>query len=114
MSDIRRSVSFQNEKINQKENVDLQSVSETSKESLMESDVQNSPHTQSFYLPTINVSKSGHSRLLRNSKKRDAKEKLKQSVVLKNETKEATKKCQATQTDLFESDKDEDYDYVYR
>ena len=114
-SNFRRSVSFQNEKINQKENVDLQSFSETSKESLMENDVQNSPPTQIICLPSINVSRSGHRNLLRSSKKGNPKEKLKQCTVIKNETKEATKKCQATQTEMFENNKDdEDYDYVYR
>ena len=93
--------------------MDLQSLSETSKESLREN-VQNSPPTHSIYLSSINVSKSGHRKLLRCSTS-NAKEKLKQSTVIKNERTEASKKCQATQTNMFEKDKDdEDYDYVYR
>ena len=65
-------------------------------------------------MPSINVSKTGLRQLLRSSKKRDAKEQLKQSTVTYyNERKEATTKCQATQTDMFEDDKDEDYDYAY-
>ena len=72
--------------------MDLQSLSETSKESLREN-VQNSPPTHSIYLSAINVSKSGHRKLLRSSTSNgNAKEKLKQSTVIKNERTEASKK----------------------
>ena len=63
----------------------------------------------------IKAEKSGHGKSLRISKKGNVKELLKQSTDIENEQKEVTKKCQATQTDIFENDKDdEDYDYAYR
>ena len=90
-----------------KEKVDLQTLSENSKE--------NYSPTKSIYLPSINAEKSGHRNLLRTSKKGYAKELLIQSTVIDNERKEAPNKCQATQTDMFKNYKDdEDYDYVYR
>ena len=51
---------------------------------------------------------------MRSIKKGTAKEQFKQSII-KNERKEALKKCQATQTNMFEHVKDDnEYDYVYR
>ena len=87
--------------------MDLHTVSETSKEK--------SPPTESIYLASTNVGKSGHRKLLRSSKKVNVKEQFKQFTDVENERKEATKNCQLTQKDIFENDKDdEDYDYVYR
>jgi hypothetical protein len=100
-SNIRRAVSFQNEKM--KEKVDLQSFSETLKE--------NSSRTKSIALPSIKAEKSVHRKLLRS--KGNVKELLKQSTGIENEKQEASKKCQATQTDMFENNKD-DEDNVYR
>jgi hypothetical protein len=104
-SNIRRTVSFQHE--NMKEKVDLHAFSETSKE--------NSSPTRRIYLAPIKAEKSGHGKSLGISKKGNVKELLKQSTDIENEQKEVTNKCQATQTDIFENDKDDDdYDYVYR
>ena len=89
-----------------KRKVDLQTLSDNPKE--------NSHPTRSIYLPFINVGNSGHRKVIPISKKGNVKEHLKQSTDIVIERK-ATKKCQATQTDMFENDKnDEDYDYVYR
>ena len=79
---IRRVVSFQNEKM--KEKVDLQTFSETLTE--------NSSPKKSIYLPCIKAEKSGHRKILRSSKKGNVIELLKQSTVIENERKEATKK----------------------
>jgi hypothetical protein len=95
-SNIRRVFSFHNEKM--KEKVDLHSVSKTS--------TQNLPSTREIYLPSSNVGNSGHRKLLRRSEKGNV---IERNV---NERNKVTNICQATQTDMFENDKD--YDYVYR
>ena len=90
-----------------KRNVDLQTFSETLTE--------NSSPKKSIYLPCIKAEKSGHRKILRSRKKGNVIELLKQTTVIENERKEATKKCKATQTDMTENDKyDEELDYVYR